>query len=393
MGLYDGAVPGVAAGSTASVALLLKAPVILVVDASASAESAAAMALGFREYDRRVRVAGVMANRIASSRHAAMVARGLASVGIPFLGAIARDEGLALPEGRLGLLLSGNRGDGQPQAGRHRPGSLEGWVARAGAAVAQGVDLEAVLRIARSAPPLSPPREPVAFSPDLQAACRPLRIAVARDEAFWFYYPDALDWLQFAGVELLPFSPLRDKELPQGAHGLWMGGGFPERYGEELAANGAMREAVRTACRQGLPIYAEGGGFQYLLTQLVVGEASYPMAGCFAGRSVMENRLQGLGYRRAEAGGNGTAMALGSRGATVRGHVFHYSRAEGLDHPPAWRLYRANGEFEREDGLRTDAAVAGYLHVHFPSQPAVAQAFLDRCRMYARRREGAPTDA
>src|SRR5690606_7981617 len=130
-----------------------------------------------------------------------------------------------------------------------------------------------------------------------------------------------------------------------------------------------------------------------LLTELVAGEESYPMAGCFPGRTKMEDRLQGLGYRQAEAAGNGTRTPPDAEGATVRGHVFHYSRAEGLAHPPAWRLYRVNGAFERQDGLRTEAALASYLHVHFPSETAVAREFLDRCRVYARRRGGAHPDA
>ncbi|MEX2356430.1 MAG: hypothetical protein WD535_05260, partial [Thermaerobacterales bacterium] len=259
---------------------------------------------------------------------------------------------------------------------------------------------------ARAAGPLpAGPGAPV-FDPDLAGRYRGLRVAIARDEAFWFYYPDALAWVEFLGVELLPFSPLHDAQMPDNAHGIWIGGGFPERHAPALAANQAMIEQVRGAWRRGVPFYAECGGFQYLLEELVT-DQPHAMAGCLQGSSTMHSRLQGLGYRQADPAAPGAGAAAsgaaapdgaaagdgGERGDghrapgpnTVRGHVFHYSRAEGIDGQRAWSLYRATGDFERHDGVITDTALASYLHLHFPTQPGVAAEFLDRCRAYADR--------
>ncbi|HEY8449257.1 MAG TPA: cobyrinate a,c-diamide synthase [Bacillota bacterium] len=366
MGLYDGAAGG--AGSTASLARLLAAPVVLVLDASAGAQSLAATALGFREYDRRLQVAGVIANRVGSDRHAALIAEALQPVGLPLLGALPHDDGLRLPEGRLGLVIGGG---------------VAAWVERAGAAIGQGVDLERLMAIARTAPPLPRAHEGVVFAPDLAGRYAGLTIAIARDEAFWFYYADALAWCQYLGVTLVPFSPVRDPSLPEGCDGLWFGGGFPERHAEALAANIALRRAVQSAYAAGLPMYAECGGFQYLLEEYVVDGRSWPMAGCLKGRTVLMPHLEGLGYRLAEpAQPAQPACHWLAAGEALRGHVFHYGRPQNLEGCSAWRLFRADGSYERLDGRVTPSLLASYLHVHLPTQQRLALAFLERCRRW-----------
>ncbi len=380
-GLYDGAGGGGEVGSTAHLAKLLDAPVVLVLDARASARSAAAVALGFRVLDPDVQVAGVICNRVGSDRHTEMIRDALAGIDMPLLGALGRDENLQVPEDRLGLALPG--GDG----------TLPEWIRRAGAAVAAQVDLDRLLDLAAGAGnrPVSgsvavPGADPAGaaavaqaegedpFRPEEAGRYRGLRVAVGLDPAFWFYYEDTFDLLRHWGVEPVCFSPVRDQELPAGVHGLYLGGGFPERHAAPLAVNTAMRAAVQAAWRGGLPFLAECGGYLYLLEGLT-GEDGlvYPMAGCIAGTARLQPRLQGMGYRTAEPGG-------------VKGHIFHYTRVDGAAGTPAWHLSRSDGSYERADGYRCPTAVASYLHVHHATQPGVMAEFLRICGLY---KEGA----
>lgn len=363
MGLYDGAAGDAEAGSTAHLAKLLGAPVLLVVDARASARSAAAVALGFRLLDPAVPVAGVICNRVGSDRHAEMLRAALESIGLPLLGAVRADPLLQVPEDRLGLALPG--GDG----------SLPEWIRQAAAAVTAQVDLDRLLALAAGAGDLpggAPPAD-AAFSPAAAGRYAGLRVAVGLDEAFWFYYEDTFDLMRHWGAEPVPFRPLHDPGLPPGVHGLYLGGGFPERHAAGLGANAGMRAAVKGAWDAGLPVLAECGGYLYLLAGLSGEDGPvYPMAGCLSGVARLQPRLQGMGYRTAEPGG-------------VKGHVFHYTRAEGGTGPPAWHLYRSGGEYERADGFRQGAAVASYLHVHHATQPQVLEGFLQACAAYRER--------
>lgn len=376
-GLFDGAPEPPGAGSTADLARLLGAPVLLVVDARGAARSLAATALGFALFDPGVRLAGVVANRVASARHRAALAAALEEAGLPLVGALSVDDGLALPEGPLGLVLDGP----DPQS------RTESWIERAADAVARGVDLDTVLLMAREARAVPPPAPPRIFDPATAGRYQGLRLALAHDAAFWFYYPDALEWLAHLGVEVVPFSPLRDTDLPPGVHGIWLGGGFPERHAPGLAANAALRAALRRAWQAGMPVYAECGGFQYLLGELVTADGvAYPMAGCLPGRTVMERRRAGLGYRFAlSPPGRPWPTPTGHtlrRGIRVRGHIFHYGRSEGVTVPPAWALHRADGTPDRLDGAAALPGLASYLHVHLPTQPALGYGFLECCRRF-----------
>jgi cobyrinic acid a,c-diamide synthase len=360
MGMFDGAGGTGEAGSTAHLAKLLRAPVVLVLDAHASARSAAAVALGFKMLDHEVHLAGVICNRVGSDRHAEMLREALDSIGIPMLGALRHNGELRVPENRLGLALPG--GDG----------SLPEWIRLAGEAVASQMNLDLLLDLARGAGELpafkADSSDP--FAPRMAGRYSGLRVAVGLDPAFWFYYEDTFDLMRHWGVEPIFFNPIRDGALPPDIDGLYLGGGFPERHAAALSANGAMRGAVRSAWDAGLPMLAECGGYLYLLEGLT-GEDStvYQMAGCISGVARLQPRLQGMGYRVAEPGG-------------VKGHLFHYTRVEGSEGQPAWQLSRSNGEFERSDGYRQASVVASYLHVHHATQPWVMDDFLSTCQRY-----------
>ncbi|MGE5673497.1 MAG: cobyrinate a,c-diamide synthase [Mycobacterium leprae] len=361
MGLYDGADGGTEIGSTAYLAKLLGAPVVLVIDANASARSAAAVALGFKLFDPAVPLAGVICNRVAGPGHAAMLRAAFEAVGIPLLGAVYQDPALGVPEERLGLALPG--GDE----------TLPDWIGRAGAAVAERVDLDRLLALA-AAPETALGRVQAddPFAPAQAGRFDGLRLAVALDPAFWFYYADTLDLLQHWGVDLYFFSPLWGDELPPQIDGLYLGGGFPERHARELAANERMRDAVRARMMLGLPMLAECGGYLYLLDGLT-GEDGvvYPMVGAIPGVAHLQDRLQGMGYRTAEPGG-------------VKGHLFHYTRIEGGEGGSAWRLYHAGGAFDRVDGYRQGNLLASYLHIHHGTEPRVMAQFLAECLRYRR---------
>ncbi|HEY3367000.1 MAG TPA: cobyrinate a,c-diamide synthase [Symbiobacteriaceae bacterium] len=373
-GLYDGIGGTDETGSTAHLAKVLQAPVVLVLDAAASARSIAAVALGFKLLDPAVPLVGVICNQVSGERHTQTIREALNSVGIPLLGALMGDRRLRVPEDRMGLVLPGGEVS-WPQ-----------WIAQAGDAVTGQVDLDQVLALATAAPApaevatsnvLNAPAEVAAgggpaptvdpFAPSLAGRFKGLRLGVPLDEAFWFYYPDTFDLLTHWGVKLVYFSPLRDQDLPEKLHGLYLGGGFPERHGARLAANGSMLAAVQAAAAAGMPILAEGGGYLYLLEELPdeTGEV-YAMAGVLRGLVRLQSRPQGVGYRTAQPG-------------NVRGHLFHYTRVEASDGPPAWQLHLTGGGFERADGGRRGSLLASYLHVHHATQPAVMEEFLSGC--------------
>lgn len=350
MGLFDGASGRGELASTAHVAKLLGAPVLLVIDAAAMARSAAAVVHGFRTFDPDVWIAGVVFNRVGSDAHEDLLREAVAPLGVPVLGALRRDERLVAPERHLGLVPAGER-EGRARAA----------LGELAAAVARATDLEAIERLARAASPLAGPAwSPEAPSPISAGA----RIGVARGPAFSFHYEENLELLAAAGAELVPFDPLVDESLPGDVGALVLAGGFPEVFGTELGANAALRAQVAGFAAAGRPILAECGGLLYLCSELD-GE---PMCGVLPARARMTGRLA-LGYREATVA---TATPWIARGDRVRGHEFHYSRVEPLDGAgdPAW-LLRARGA-ERPEGLVRGTVQASYLHVHWAAHPQLA---------------------
>ncbi len=361
MGLYDGRLGGADEASTAAVARLLDLPVLLVVDASRQGRSAAATVLGFRRFDPRVRLVGVVVNRYASARHLATVTDAIErSTHLPVVGALGRDDALQVPERYLGLVP------------RFETDAGARCFRATTAAVAGGVDLERVLRLADRTAPAS------AAASDALPPKRPgvrARLAVARDRAFGFYYADALELLERLGLELAEFSPLADAALPAGCDGLYLGGGFPELFAAELAANGRLLGAIRSAARRGMPIYAECGGLMHLARTLTdAAGRRHALAGLVPGDVTLEGARLSLGYREAVAVRESALLRAGER---VRGHEFHYSRftrARG-----AASAYRIVGRKPAAEGYARGGLLASYVHVHLAGVPALAQRLVDAC--------------
>ena len=362
MGLHDGADADSDAGSTARIAKLLSIPVVLVIDGHALARSAGAMVLGYAKFDPDIKIAGAIANRVSSEKHASYLRPGIENVaGVPFLGFIPQDASFALPERHLGLV------------GAAESPETRLTIDRLADVVEKQLDLDRLCDIAAAGVVGSAmvggivPGKPVRRGPAR------VRIAVAQDDAFCFYYPDNLLLLEAAGGELVPFSPVSDVSIPDRIDGIYLGGGYPELHVEALSKNSEMRRAVGQFAGEGRPLYAECGGFMYLCEQLVTVDGdTFDMAGVIPGRCIMEKRLQSIGYRAAVTVRSGP---LGPAGTTLRGHEFHYSRYEG----PEVRddsAFVVNGA---EVGYAHANVVASYLHFHFGSNPSVAQAFVDRC--------------
>ncbi|MHB1873190.1 MAG: cobyrinate a,c-diamide synthase [Steroidobacteraceae bacterium] len=368
MGVYDGAGYDEETGSTAEVAKLLQAPVILVLDASKLARSAAAVALGYRRFDPDLPLAGFLINRAGSAHHGAGVARAIEkATGLPVFGWLPRDEGLKFPERHLGLM---------PAAETPNTGA---FVEAASAAVTRHLDLDRLFAVARRAVSGERKVEGALFPPPSTLHPPPI-IAVARDEAFHFTYEENLELLRVAGARLSFFSPLRDAALPDGATGVILSGGFPEVHAARLAANVSMKQALRDARERGLPIYAECGGLMYLTEKIVdQGGRENDMVGLLPGRSIMGSRLT-LGYRLARTVGASWLFAVGE---TVRGHEFHYSQWDGrpADLPPAYALLPSSGTGETwTDGACLGNLWASYIHLNFWARPELAERFVAACR-------------
>ena len=346
MGLYDGASGRGELASTAHVAKLIRAPVVLVVDAAAMARSVAAIVHGYKTFDPDVDVAGVVLNRVGSEYHAELLREALEPLGVAVLGALTRDAELEVPERHLGLVPVTER------AARARA-----VIERLGEAVAAHCDLDAVVRLARAAGPL----ETTAWSPEGPTGSA--TIAIARGPAFSFHYEENLELLRAAGAELAEFDPLSATELPDGAGALILAGGFPEVFGEELSGNEPLRAAVAAFARSGRPVLAECGGLLYLADEL----DGRPMCGVIGGAAAMGERLS-LGYREAVAVADHPVWPAGTE---VRGHEFHYSQVEPrAGDPPAWRLRAYAGE--RAEGHVAGSVHASYLHTHWAATPQVA---------------------
>jgi cobyrinic acid a,c-diamide synthase len=372
MGLFDGrggpgpggVTDGVEAGSTADLARSWGLPVVLVVDGQGMGRSIAPLVQGFAGFDPAVRIAAVVANRVGSPRHYAgyllpALRDRLAAV-VP-AGYLLRDEALALPSRHLGLVTAAEL----PPGGAF----LE---ALADAAEAT-LDLDRLLSLARA--PVLPPQagvQPVSERPERGT----VRVAVARDPAFCFYYEDNLDLLREAGAELVFVSPLDDPELPAGAELVYLGGGYPELHAARLAANTAFTAAIRRHHAAGGPILAECGGLMACAEQLVdTAGVSFPLWGLIPARVVMQRRFAALGYVTVATDG---PTRLGPAGTIVRGHEFHYSTLEPLAPLPyATRLLRPDpDQAPRPDGIQIGGLLAGYAHLHFGSNPGVVRSLL-----------------
>jgi cobyrinic acid a,c-diamide synthase len=366
MGLFDGASATSDAGSTAEIAKWLAAPVVLVCDAAGMARSIAALAGGFASFDRELRVAGVIANRVGSRKHLALLRQALQAP--PILGGFTDDEALAFPERHLGLTTAAR--ETVPDA------LLAAWGERA----AEWIDVDALIELARSAPPL-----PARVTDSAPAGSVRCRIGVAFDEAFHFYYEDNLRRLEALGADVVRFSPVHDARLPE-VDGLYLGGGYPEVHAEALAKNESMRRAIAEFSRAGGPIYAECGGLMLLCERIrCLDGSSYPMAGIIPAQAEMRDRLQALGYVEVETR---SATALGPAGVRFRGHQFRYSELELLGEVDrAYEMRRCRGGERLLEGFRVGNTLASYVHAHWGSNAAAAEGFVESCASF---RSGGP---
>ncbi len=353
MGLFDGvsertlvSPPSDDYASTAHVARLLHAPVILVVDVSRAGRSVAALVAGFAAFDPRTPVAGVILNKVGSDRHERLLRDAIASVGVPVFGAIRRTDGIATPSRHLGLI---------PAPERHS--LAEDAIARMAALVTTSCDLDALLSVARQSPPLTGTSwHPAMPEPKARGV-----VAVAGGAAFTFGYTEQVELLEAAGLEVARFDPLRDEDLPEGTGGLIIGGGFPEVHAAELSANERLRARVATLAAGGAPVAAECAGLLYLARHL----DGQPMCGVLDIDASMTPHLT-LGYRHAEALVDSPVAATGD---WIRGHEFHRTATTRAGQP-AWRLDPGGPE-----GHVSGSVVASYLHTHWAGHPSAAARF------------------
>ena len=352
MGLYDGASAAAGGqGSTSHLAKLLDIPVVLIVDASGLAGSVSALVHGYMTFDPSLKFAGVILNRVGSERHRELLEEALRGVTTVF-GAIPKDEAVKIPERHLGLFMA------------HEVDHtvLNGY----SKLVEENIDMDSLLEATEVEIPDAEPE------PESQLrAVDGVRIGVAMDEAFCFYYPENLDVLRDFGAEVVPFSPLRDA-LPD-VDAFYIGGGYPELYAEQLEENGSLREALVDAIRHGSPLYAECGGLLYCLEQLEDKE----MLGLFKGSAKLTNRLHAVGYVEAVAVAD---SLLFPRGARFRGHEFHYSTVNGVMAEFAYELLKGVGIENKRDGIFRENVLASYTHLHALGNEKAFLRFLEAAR-------------
>lgn len=370
MGLFDGANADPVNTSTAAVARLTRTPVVLVLDASKSASTLAAVALGLARFDPEVDVAGVVLNRFRAGRDRRAVQAAFDSVGIPVLGWLPADDRIAVSERALGLAEEASTD----------VAALTEALARA---VERDVDVDRLVELAFSAADVDDDVEGDDIVPESIAypsgaeSGEPVAIAVAADSAFSFGYPDNLEALEAAGARIESFSPLYDSELPASASALYLGGGRVEEHAADLAGNARMRAAIRTAIDAGMPTFAEGGGFTYLLDSHVdLDGIEHEMVGVIPGRAERRERLTRMGYREATLLED---TVIGMRGTTIRGHEFRYSDATVSGRP----AFSVEGE---PVGVATATLLASYLHLHFGGHPEAAASFVSAAGRFARAR-------
>ncbi|WP_439566241.1 cobyrinate a,c-diamide synthase [Gloeocapsopsis crepidinum] len=360
MGLFDGATGIDDTASTAHIARLLELPVLLVIDCSRLSRSVAAIAHGYRSFDPRVKIAGVVLNRVGSDRHLQLLKEALESIQLPILGVLHRSDDLAIPDRHLGLV---------PTAEISQLDQLIDRFAQLGEACFVWEKLLPLLKKAKIFSVAA--SEQNITIPHFTS----LRIAVARDRAFSFYYPDNLEILAQLGAQIVYWSPLTDPDLPENIQGLYFGGGFPEVFTQQLTENKSARVAVKKAIEQGIPTYAECGGLMYLSQAIVDFECqSWSMVDIIPATAIMDSRLT-LGYRQATV----LQSPLFKTGTVIWGHEFHRSRLNQTSTAPLFELQGYNSSFRTLEGWQAYQVHASYLHLHFGGNIKIPQQFLQRC--------------
>ncbi len=383
-GLFEGLEATSDIGSTAQIAKILECPVILTINARSITRSTAALVSGYKSFDPEVNIVGVILNNIGSPRHGEKARKAIEIyTGTPVIGEIPRNDSMKISMRHLGLIPA--------LEGRRRLAGFDENMGRIKNIIKEGIDIDRFISQARSAQPLIKPQDDI-FIP--QANGNKIRIGVALDEAFNFYYRDNLELLELAGAKLIYFSPVNDSALPK-VDGLYIGGGYPELFARELEDNTSMRESVKQASADGLPIYAECGGLMYLTQEIktdVSGSGNYHMAEMNGGTFRMAGAVPGrtlMGHKRVVSyniGGFVKDNVIGKAGAAFIGHEFHHSEIVDLpeDTTFAIRLERGTGIKGELDGILVKNTMAAYAHLHAASYTGFAKAFVDFCRVNCR---------
>ncbi|SLM29338.1 Cobyrinic acid A,C-diamide synthase [Desulfamplus magnetovallimortis] len=405
MGLFDGYSGTSEAGSTAQMAKLLNLPVILIVDARSMARSAAAIVQGFENFDHDLNFAGVIFNKTGSSRHYEYLKSAVESTcKMPCIGHIKRNDAIVMPERHLGLVTSEDH--------TISPDTV--------ATMTRMIDLDTRLeKIISVLPDIkvtssnASTAESQKYATSTNLSMSSVKIAVARDRAFCFYYRENLEALEQNGAELIEFSPMRSESLPPDICGIYFGGGYPELFAETLSANRKLMAEIRQASLNEMPIYGECGGFMYLCRDITSmdGTTKWPMTGCFSFSAVMSKKMRSLGYRKVSLKQD---TLIGKSGDILKGHEFHYSSLEteetnktGLpckickadvmkkieDTPPAidnpqsikkvYYTYGRDGQNVNVEGYQIGHTLGSYLHVHFGSSDGAAASFVSACRKWS----------
>lgn len=361
MGFFDGKNPETNVGSTAEISMITKSPVLLVVNCESMARSAAAIVKGFQLFVEGPSIVGVIANKVGSEGHYQLVKKAIEQeCHVPVIGYLKRELDIEIPERHLGLIPSMERGE------------LDSFFEQLGTLVNETVNLDQLLEIS-VAEPLKVLQKYSLFEKKQEQV---VKIAVAKDSAFNFYYPENLEIMESKGIKIEYFSPLADEELPKDVDGLYIGGGFPEEFAEELARNSKAKYSVKKAIENGLPTLAECGGFMYLTESIETTEKNkYEMVNVIPGRVQMQSRLVALGYR--EIRGLNANYLLGDLSA--KGHEFHYSTfiPSESEIPYAYETQGLRGI--NKEGYLLHNLVAGYTHFHFASCPEMVDQWVKKC--------------
>jgi cobyrinic acid a,c-diamide synthase len=359
MGFYDGKSPLEDTGSTADISVITNSPVVLIVNCASMARSVAAVVKGFQTLSDKPNIVGVIANQVGSISHYYIVQAAIEQeCGIPVLGYLKREPDIDVPSRHLGLIPAIERGE------------LSGFFKKLGMLIAETVDIDRLVSLI-NAPILEETSQLFDVQRDADVC-----IAIAKDAAFNFYYEENLELLKARGAKLVYFSPLANEEVPKEANGVYIGGGFPEEYAEQLAQNEQAKESIRDAIERGLPTLAECGGFMYLTESIekTTGE-EFNMVGLIPGKVRMQTKLAALGYREV-TGTTGNFLIGASEEA--KGHEFHYSTYQSEKAQPA---YETKGRFgQKTEGYLQGNLVAGYTHFHFVSNPQLVDNWLNTCR-------------
>ncbi len=361
MGLYDGKKDCGIVGSSAHVALILNLPVILVVDVRGMARSCLALVKGFLEYEPQLNLKGVIFNYASSDYYKTVLKTELEDeLGVKVLGCLPKKKDIQMPSRHLGL-LPGEEND-----------QLDQMISKMADLIEQEIDVAQLIKMAVKIQITEPEFEE-------QNTPTEIRIGVARDETLSFYYQDNFDYLEELGAEIHFFSPLHDQKIPE-VHGLYIGGGFPEMFLPGLSQNVSMKESIRKAYRNGMPIWAECGGFMYLNDKISdFYEETYFGVGIIPGQVKMSETLAALGYVQARAV---RKSIIAEQNDVLRGHEFHYSIMNGVEDSSAFTLTGGKGKDFRQDGYAEGNLAASYVHLHLRSNPGVARHLIQACEKY-----------